>query len=173
MTNGLSTNPLALSAAVLVILCGGFLAFHAIDTLATPRAFAAKMEAARASIDYAAQKNIRPDAGAYPANAVCSKTLVVGAADLEAALTTRVVQSGMTVRQVSVAADGAAAAAGLTTLRVIVEAEGGLDSATRLTAALDETRPVVFIDRYELRRQPGGGVLKMAGRAFCWTGAGK
>jgi hypothetical protein len=173
MKLAIPVSPLNVSLVLLVALLVGFGSFHALSALATPARFKTELDTVQASIDYAERAQTEQSGGRYPAGAVCRRALVAATADLRARLDASIRQAGLSIGQVSVVADSSSAVTGLTTLRVALEAEGAPEGATRLTAALDDMRPLVFIDHYELRRQATGASLKIAGRAFCWSEASK
>lgn len=169
----LSQSPLRLALVVLVTLCSAFGGFYAIGALAAPARQDARLDAVRAALDRAARVGGGQVNDAYPEQAVCTQALLTASARLQRTLSQEATRAGLAVDQLTVAADGGSAASGLAPLRVQIQASGSLEGAVRLTAALDQSRPTVFVDRYELRHQRGGVSLKLTGRAFCWINAGR
>lgn len=173
MKGWLSESPLRLALVVLVTLCSAFAGFYAIGALAAPTRQGARLDAVREALDRAERVSAGQVNDAYPEQAVCSEALLSASARLQRALSQTAAKAGLNVDQLTVTADGGSVSSGLAPLRVQIEASGSLEGAVRLTAALDQSRPTVFLDRYELRHQSGGVSLKLAGRAFCWINAGK
>ena len=169
----LSQGPLRLALVILVTLCSAFAGFYAIGALAAPTRQDARLDAVREALDRAEQVGGGQISDAYPEHAVCTEALLSASARLRRTLSQEATRAGVAVDLLTVTADGGSASSGLAPLRVQVQANGSLEGAIRLTAALDQSRPTVFVDRYELRHQRSGVSLKLTGRAFCWTSAGK
>lgn len=173
MMGWLSGSPLRLALVVLVALCSAFAGFHAIGALAEPTRQNARLDTVREALERVEQVGGGQISDAYPEHAVCTQALLSASSRLQRTLSQEATRAGLAVDLLTVAADGGSAASGLAPLRVQVQASGSLEGAVRLTAALDQSRPTVFVDRYELRHQRDGVSLKLTGRAFCWISAGK
>lgn len=168
-----SQSPLRLALVVLVTLCSTFAGFCAISALAAPTRQDARMDAVREALDRAERVGGGQVNDAYPEHAVCTEALLSASGRLQRALSQEATRAGLAVDQLTVAADGGLAASNLAPVRVQIQANGSFEGAVRLTAALDQSRPTVFVDRYELRHQRGGVSLKLTGRAFCWINVGR
>lgn len=172
MTGFKAPSTLTLALAVLIGASAAAAGATAMTMLAMPRDYTERMEVVQRSLDYAERVASKSEGGVYGRQAVCNRPLVAASVGLTQELRTRAQSSGLKVVALNVGAGAAPdATARLAPLDVSFTLEGSYDSAVRMTALLESTKPAVFLDSYELRRRPTGAVLKVTGRAFCWTSA--
>lgn len=162
-------SPLTLGVAVLVgvIVTSGVV--WALSAAAKPRDYRQRIAAVEAALDEI--ERVGPQKPSpYGEATLCKGAALNAAGALRTRLLRQTAETGLTVKQLTVAAGGGGYRQ-LAALEVTYTAEGGYADVRRMMALLGAGAPEVFIDAFEIKPAGGKTALKIRGRAFCWISA--